>query len=89
MKFETAKVDDIDGVLLLHSKYQIDTILEEDKKDGFVTTSFTKEQMVKLIEDENGLFVAKLCLLIYSHITARLKFLTEVIFIPKHFGCNK
>jgi hypothetical protein len=59
MEFKIANLDDIDGVLLLHGKYQVDTILEEDKKDGFVTTSFTKEQMAKLIEEENGLFIAK------------------------------
>jgi hypothetical protein len=59
MEFKIANHDDIDGVLQLHSKYQVDTILEEDKKDGFVTTSFTKEQMAKLIEEENGLFIAK------------------------------
>lgn len=59
MEFKNANLDDIEGVLLLHSKYQVDTILEEDKKDGFVTTSFTKEQMVKLIKEENGLFIAK------------------------------
>lgn len=58
MKFKVAGLDDIEGVLNLHKKYQIDTILEEDKKDGFVTTSFTKEQLTKLIEEEQGLFIA-------------------------------
>jgi len=49
MEFRLAKIEEIDEVLKLHSKYQIDTIKEEDKKDGFVTTSFTKEQMKSLI----------------------------------------
>lgn len=59
MIFKVAKVSDIDGVLQLQKKYQIDTIAEEDKKDGFVTTSFTKEQLTKLIEEEQGLFIAE------------------------------
>jgi hypothetical protein len=59
MEYKQAGIEDIDGVLQLHNRYQIDTILEEDKKDGFVTTSFTKEQLIKLIEEENGLFIAK------------------------------
>ena len=49
-----------DDVLKLHYKYQIDSIAEEDKADGFVTTPFTKEQMVDLINKENGLFIAKI-----------------------------
>ena len=59
MVFKSAKVSDIDGVLQLQKKYQIDTIANEDKKDGFVTTSFTKEQLTKLIEEEQGLFIAE------------------------------
>ena len=48
---------DIPEVLELHFKYQIDSIKEEDKKDGFVTTAFTKEELTSLIEEENGLFL--------------------------------
>jgi hypothetical protein len=59
MEIKMAQLDEIDGVLQLHAKYQIDTIAEEDKKDGFVTTSFTRGQMMRLIEEENGLFIAK------------------------------
>lgn len=59
MIFKMAEVKDIEGVLQLQKKYQIDTIAEEDKKDGFVTTSFTKEQLKKLIEEEQGLFIAQ------------------------------
>jgi len=51
------RLDDIPAVLKLHSKYQIDSIKEEDKKDGFVTTAFTKEELSSLIEDEDGLFL--------------------------------
>lgn len=58
MHYKIATIDDITEVLELHSKYQIDSIKEEDKKDGFVTTSFTPEQLRELIEKEQGLFVA-------------------------------
>ena len=58
MKLKIAELSDIDKVLELHFKYQIDSIKEEDKKDGFVTTPFTKEQLTELIEKEQGLFIA-------------------------------
>ena len=58
MEFRLAKIEEIDEVLKLHSKYQINTRKEEDKKDGFVTTAFTKEQMKNLILEEEGLFIA-------------------------------
>lgn len=58
MQFKIAQLSDIDNVLKLHAKYQIDTICEEDKKDGFVTTSLTKEQLTQLITEEQGLFIA-------------------------------
>ena len=59
MQLSIATQNDIDDVLELHSKYQIDTITPEDKKDGFVTTSFTKEQLTQLINEENALFIAR------------------------------
>jgi hypothetical protein len=58
MELKIADFHDIDGIFALHSKYQIDTILEEDKKDGFVTTAFSKEQLSDIIEKEQGIFVA-------------------------------
>lgn len=58
MKLKIAELGDIDKVLELHFRYQIDSINEEDKKDGFVTTAFTKEQLTELIEKERGLFIA-------------------------------
>ena len=58
MELKIADFHDIDGIFALHSKYQIDTILEEDKKDGFVTTSFSKEQLADIIEKEQGIFIA-------------------------------
>lgn len=59
MNYEVATLKDIDEVLELHARYQVDTINEDDKKDGFITTNFTKEQLTSLIEDEKGLFLAK------------------------------
>ena len=58
MNFRIAQIEDIEKVLELHFKYQIDSINEEDKKDGFITTAFTKEQMIDLITLEQGLFIA-------------------------------
>ncbi len=59
MQLKLAELSDIKATLKLHAKYQIDTIKEEDKKDGFVTTAFTKEELTELIEKEQGLFIAK------------------------------
>jgi hypothetical protein len=59
MEYKVAELSDIEATLKLHAKYQIDTINEEDKKDGFVTTSFSKEELTELIEQEQGLFVVK------------------------------
>ena len=59
MEYKIATLADIDATLKLHAKYQVDSIKEEDKKDGFVTTAFTKEELTQLIEQEQGLFIAK------------------------------
>jgi len=58
MRYKVAQRHEIDKVLELHYRYQIDSIAEEDKKDGFVTTPFTPEQLKELIEREQGLFIA-------------------------------
>lgn len=59
MQLKIAELSDIEATLKLHAKYQIDGIKEEDKKDGFVTTAFTKEELTQLITQEKGLFIAK------------------------------
>jgi len=59
MHYKVAELSDIEATLKLHAKYQIDSIKEEDKKDGFVTTAFTKEELTQLIVQEQGLFIAK------------------------------
>ncbi|MDD2825713.1 MAG: GNAT family acetyltransferase [Sulfurospirillaceae bacterium] len=58
MRLKVAELSDIDAILKLHNRYQVDTIPAEDKKDGFVTTAFTKEQLSDIITQENGVFIA-------------------------------
>ena len=58
MILKIAQVEDIDSILKLHYKYQVDKIKENDKKDGFVTTAFTKEELSDLITLEQGIFIA-------------------------------
>ena len=58
MELKIATLDDIDGILKLHNMYQIDHIKEEDKKDGFVTTAFSVEELQAIITQEQGIFVA-------------------------------
>ncbi len=43
---------------ICNKKYHVSTIKEEDKADGFVTTLFTEEQFIELIQKENGLAIA-------------------------------
>lgn len=56
--YRNATPDDLPGVGELQKRYHISTIPEEDKADGFVTTLFTPEQFLSLIEEENGLAIA-------------------------------
>jgi hypothetical protein len=58
IELKVATKEHIDEVLTLHYRYQVDSISEEDKADGFITTAFTKEHLTSLIERENGLFIA-------------------------------
>lgn len=58
LQLRRATTDDIEEILNLHSLYQLQTISEEDKKDGFITTAFDKYQLKDLIEKEDGIFLA-------------------------------
>ena len=58
IEFRPAKTDDIEGILKLHYRYQVDSINEEDKTDGFITTAFDEQQLSELIDRERGLFIA-------------------------------
>lgn len=55
---KTASLDNVEEILTLHYKYQVDSISEEDKADGFITTAFTESHLTRLIEEEQGLFIA-------------------------------
>lgn len=59
MEFLLASPADIQGVLSLHATYHIETISDEDRVDGFVTTPFTPALLLELIQQEKGLFIAK------------------------------
>jgi len=58
MQLKIAEITDIENILKLHAKYQLATIKEEDKKDGFVTTGFSVEELQSIIKEEQGLFIA-------------------------------
>jgi hypothetical protein len=58
VELKVATLNDVDEILNLHYRYQIDSISAEDKADGFITTAFTEKHLIDLIQDENGLFIA-------------------------------
>lgn len=60
VELKMATLAHVDEILALHYRYQIDSINEDDKADGFITTAFTKAHLTRLIEDEQGLFIASL-----------------------------
>lgn len=59
MHYMNATLADIDAIYALQTRYHVDSISEEDKKDGFVTTLFTKDLLKALIEEEDGIAIAK------------------------------
>lgn len=58
MKIRYAVSNDLDGLLDLLKANHINSIPEEEKKNGFVTTNITKEQLYNLMETEKGITVA-------------------------------
>ena len=58
MQYRNATIDDIAQIEELQKKYHVSFISEEDKKSGFVTTLFTREQLTELIEQEDGISLA-------------------------------
>jgi len=58
LKLELAALEHIDSILELHYTYQINNISKDDITDGFVTTSFTKEQLSYAIQEEQSIFIA-------------------------------
>jgi len=59
IKLRQARLSDIDQVLQLHHKYHVDSISEDDKKDGFITTAFSRQHLHDLITQQSGLFIAQ------------------------------
>jgi hypothetical protein len=55
---EIATITDIESFLILQEKYLVVNLSEEEKKEGFVTTPFTVEQLTEII-GKAGLFLAK------------------------------
>ena len=45
MEIRQATVEDVEGVVALLQANHADNLTEEEKKDGFVTTKMTREQM--------------------------------------------
>jgi len=58
IELKVATLSHVEEILTLHYRYQVDSINEQDKADGFITTAFTQQHLTRLIEEENGLFIA-------------------------------
>ena len=58
MIYRNATAADIPQVEELQKKYHVSFMSEQEKKDGFVTTLFTEEQLTELIEREDGISLA-------------------------------
>lgn len=70
MEILQATMADFDGILALLQANHVDHIPEEEKKNGFVTTHFTREQMETLIVREKGVIIAKENGIVYAFATA-------------------
>lgn len=55
MIYRNATLADIPQIEELQKRYHVSFMNEEEKKNGFVTTLFTKEQLSELIEQEDGI----------------------------------
>ncbi|ELR71506.1 Acetyltransferase, GNAT family [Fulvivirga imtechensis AK7] len=57
MEIRIANIADIEGVLALQQLYLYDSLAESERKNGFVTTPFTPQQVEAVISDQ-ALFIA-------------------------------
>lgn len=55
MLYRNATIADIPQIEELQKRYHVSFMTEEEKKNGFVTTLFTREQLTELIETEDGI----------------------------------
>jgi len=60
LELKIATLENVQEILNLHYKYQIDSISKEDRADGFITTAFTEAHLSRLIKNESGLFIASI-----------------------------
>ena len=58
MDYRLATMTDIPAIESLQQTYHVNTIADEDRADGFVTTLFGADQFRLLIEQEGGLSIA-------------------------------
>ena len=58
MIYRNATIADIPQIEGLQKRYHVSSIPEGEKKNGFVTTLFTAEQLRELIETEDGISLA-------------------------------
>lgn len=58
MEIRLATLADAEGVKKLLRANHVSTVPEEEKKNGFVTTNLTDDQLRSLIEDEKGVMIA-------------------------------
>lgn len=58
MIYRNASIADIPQIEALQQRYHVSFLSEEEKKNGFVTTLFTREQLTELIETEDGISLA-------------------------------
>ncbi len=59
VKLEVAETSDVDGILELQELYLVSNLTVEERVDGFVTTPFTVDLLIEVIE-KKGLFIAKI-----------------------------
>lgn len=57
-EYQLAKISDIPEILILQEKFHVSNLSDEAKKNGFVTTRFTTDQVTEIINQE-GLFISK------------------------------
>ena len=62
MIYRNATVADIPQIEELQKRYRVSFINEEEKKNGFVTTLFTTDQLKELIETEDGIALPRFCI---------------------------
>lgn len=58
IEYRLAKLQDIDNILKLHHKFHCDTISDDDRDGGFITATFTYNEVQDLIENHGSITLA-------------------------------